>query len=274
MANDLLKAYQGMKSGPSMNLYRYITQKENQLEEKKKNRRNQAISMLTKGARNVEKKYSDWKKTKKLVENMDDPTTAKTLDGLGGFMHYLKNSGEGGRYRHAHTDPSVANMETTSITRDAYTKLRDFSQKGRQTEKEREEKLKDYHLENVNKRKSKEKNEFSRELLSEKARLDSSLNKNRGKGVNIFKEGWGALKGELLTEEKRPKEVFSPFSYDKEKEREGYEHGGMVKGKDHDQGGVKIEVEGGEFIFPEDVVRKVGVGFFNRLLKMLKGGRS
>jgi hypothetical protein len=226
MANDLLKAYRGMKSGPSMNLYRYITQKESQIEEKKKNRRNQAISMLTKGARNVDKKYSDWKKTKKLVENMNDPKTAKTLEGAGGFMHYLKNSGKSGRYRHAHTDPSVANMETTSITRDAYTKLK------------------------------------------------NSLNKNRGVAVNALKGFAGSLKGELLTEEKRPKEVFSPFSFDKEKEYEGFEHGGMVKGKDHDQGGVKIEVEGGEFIFPENVVRKVGVGFFNRLLKMLKGGKS
>lgn len=261
MANELLKKYQGMKSGPSMNLYRYITQKENQIEEKKKNRRNQAIDMLTKGARNVDKKYSDWKKTKKLVENMNDPKTSKILEGAGGFMHYIKNSGKSGKYRQAHTDPSVANMETTSITRDAYTKLRDFSQKDKFTKKENQEKLEAGISEHVNKRKAKDNNELVRTF----AGYQNMLKSNKGrKGVNVFKDIVGSLKGELLTQDppERKGTIYKPE----------YEHGGMIKGKDHDQGGVKVEVEGGEFIFPENVVKKVGVGFFNRLLKMLKGG--
>ena len=131
------------------------------------------------------------------------------------------------------------------------------------SKEEKTKRLEDYHSENVNKRKAKDKNELARTF----AGYQNMLKPYKGrKGVNVFKDIAGALKGEFLTPDppERKGTIYKP----------DYAHGGMVKGKDHDQGGVKIEVEGGEFIFPEDVVRKVGVGFFNRLLKMLKGGKS
>lgn len=53
------------------------------------------------------------------------------------------------------------------------------------------------------------------------------------------------------------------------------EFGGMVNGPSHDQGGVRvkmkgggeIEVEGGEYVIPKDVVKKKGTDFFDKMLQ-------
>jgi len=249
MANELLKSYQGMKSGPSMGLYKHITESENLIEARNKEKRNRALKLLGTAGEAVDNKYGSWKKAKHVDKS------------VGNFLDYALKSGKGGKYEKTHLDPSVANMKTTSITRDAYTKLRDFSQKDKSTKKENQEKLEAGLLEHVNKRKAEDKNELARTFAGYK----NMLKPNKGrKGVNVFKDIAGALKEDFLTPD--PSERKGPMY------KQELEHGGMVKGKDHDQGGVKIEVEGGEFIFPENVVKKVGVGFFNRLLKMLKGG--
>ena len=56
------------------------------------------------------------------------------------------------------------------------------------------------------------------------------------------------------------------------------EFGGMVNGPSHDQGGVRvkmkgggeIEVEGGEYVIPKDVVKKKGTDFFDKMLQAEK----
>lgn len=56
------------------------------------------------------------------------------------------------------------------------------------------------------------------------------------------------------------------------------EFGGMVNGPSHDQGGVRvkmkgggeIEVEGGEYVIPKDVVKKKGTDFFDKMLQSEK----
>lgn len=56
------------------------------------------------------------------------------------------------------------------------------------------------------------------------------------------------------------------------------EFGGMVYGPSHDQGGVRvkmkgggeIEVEGGEYVIPKDVVKKKGTDFFDKMLQAEK----
>jgi hypothetical protein len=52
------------------------------------------------------------------------------------------------------------------------------------------------------------------------------------------------------------------------------EFGGMVNGPSHDNGGVRvkmknggeIEVEGGEYVIPKDIVAKKGTEFFDKLI--------
>jgi hypothetical protein len=59
------------------------------------------------------------------------------------------------------------------------------------------------------------------------------------------------------------------------------EFGGMVYGPSHDQGGVRvkmkgggeIEVEGGEYVIPKDVVKKKGTDFFDKMLQAEKDGK-
>jgi len=41
--------------------------------------------------------------------------------------------------------------------------------------------------------------------------------------------------------------------------------GGMINGPDHENGGVDIEVEGGEYVIPTNIVEKYGKGFFDLL---------
>tara|TARA_R110000765_G_scaffold93810_1_gene176906 strand:- start:2350 stop:3222 length:873 start_codon:yes stop_codon:yes gene_type:complete len=56
------------------------------------------------------------------------------------------------------------------------------------------------------------------------------------------------------------------------------EFGGMVSGPSHDQGGVRvqmknggeIEVEGGEYVIPKDIVKKKGTDFFDKMLQAEK----
>lgn len=53
------------------------------------------------------------------------------------------------------------------------------------------------------------------------------------------------------------------------------EYGGMVNGPSHDEGGVRvkmkgggeIEVEGGEYVIPKDVVKRKGTDFFDKMLQ-------
>ena len=53
------------------------------------------------------------------------------------------------------------------------------------------------------------------------------------------------------------------------------EYGGMVYGPSHDEGGVRvkmkgggeIEVEGGEYVIPKDVVKRKGTDFFDKMLQ-------
>jgi hypothetical protein len=60
------------------------------------------------------------------------------------------------------------------------------------------------------------------------------------------------------------------------------EFGGMVYGPSHDQGGVRvkmkgggeIEVEGGEYVIPKDVVKKKGTDFFDKMLQAEKDGKQ
>ena len=42
--------------------------------------------------------------------------------------------------------------------------------------------------------------------------------------------------------------------------------GGLIRGPSHDEGGVDVEAEGGEFVIPADVVRKIGSKVFRRLI--------
>lgn len=258
MANELIKAYQGMKSGPSMGLYRHITESENLIEAKNREKRNRMIKLLTTAGEGIDKKFANWQKAKSVD------------DSVGGFLDYTLKSGKSGKYKDTHLKADEGFRPKTMFEAgkfsELYTRPRDALKKLGDKPLSKEEKTKKLEaglLEHVNKRKAKDKNELARTF----AGYQNMLKPNKGrKGVNVFKDIAGALKGEFLTPDppERKGTIYKPE----------YEHGGMVKGKDHDQGGVKIEVEGGEFIFPEDVVRKVGVGFFNRLLKMLKGGKS
>ena len=60
------------------------------------------------------------------------------------------------------------------------------------------------------------------------------------------------------------------------------EFGGMVYGPSHDQGGVRvkmkgggeIEVEGGEYVIPKDIVKKKGTDFFDKMLQAEKDGKK